>query len=627
MVSSVLSCEQRGPVVSLTTFTIMADSSAPNEKPQDASPTPETAKSVTTQPLAESSSPSAAPTSSAPAPVVKPKAAPKKFVVKTTGVNLWKKMIDKANGPPVPYPKMTIPFSLTIPELLGVICSYADGDDIVRLYLTGNRELQQRLPLALESFNFRRMLPQPTVGNKLIRHWPYQLLPLFNRIRTFSIEYPHFYKHKKHFMIDSYFPVFEVEALPRHLSALTIECDIKADSAPFLQQFELLESLVIGPPAAQSGRPYHFPLEHLPPNLTTLRSNQFTTFGNIPNPEREMPETFREPYRTKFANLRSIFLVGIQYFHVASFFAVLPPTLEILHLNDMTADPNAIALLPRGLQVLGTTLNEKAGIRPHLLALPPKLTTLKIYNPPLTNLESSDLALLPHSLKTLRLATPIQVWQNNFSKETWPLPELTSLKLIGTCFDFPFYILPPSITKLCLPGSLDQTVFDFLPNIVYLDFPVAVVPVSVMWKITCHPKAKNLKTLKLPATNDISSLTLQPLVNLTYLKLGVSWSDPDLRNLPRSLRKLSLRRTTAITDAGTKDLPRSLRQLFLAENSVMTYAAYPNLPRSLECLIFAPMWYDNGGRDGLRTIKQDWMAHQAVIAEKKRQAMEQLDKI
>lgn len=509
----------------------------------------------------------------APAPeAAQPKAAPKKFRVRTNGASLWQKAIENAHAPPFAYVKLAIPFNVTIPEVFERICHFLDGLSLFGLYMTGDSKMRARIVTTVDDLRFTRnhgLYPFTVRTNK----WP-QFASLFPKLRNFEIKYWPIEK----FASSIQKATTNLLSLPLTLNSLYLDCEFPKSQYSHLKRFPNLESLTLARTLNQRDivTTTPIPAEDLPPHLTYLRAEV-----NLKLPEsipRQL-ELASQEQRALVPALQSLQFLHLRYETTLdiSLFALLNPDIRELHLPGHNAfRAEWLIDLPKHLSAL--TLNFSCSppfqYEDFFSALPKDLAELAVLG---EGLRIEGLKLLPKSLTKLRFQARDDS-KLDLLGDKWPLPFLKHLRIDARAGELCLSGLPKDLESLHMAGftgdlqHLPPNLKDLrLPGVNISDGFMAVVP-------------KHLTVLKLESCTSISPWAKFPNT-LTVLTIGSILQNNHVPDLPRALTKLTLTATTALTAYCAKDLPRSLRIISLFRNSPFDFSCVPNLPPQLEVFI------------------------------------------
>lgn len=427
---------------------------------------------------------------------------------------------------------------------LHLITNYLSGEDITRLYLTGNDLLQSKLTTSVKRFtvNIRKYAVFPSIITKFeLEHFE-----VTNEETTDSFH--------KIIYIDSQY----LSLLPTTLKTLILDNNIEVFDEQVLKNltddpfndYMILRQTSL-PPV----------IDKLPSSLTHLDLKcKYLTF-NTPLPS----------YLTHL-DLRNNTTITDDYIHN------LPKHLTHLNLtSNFVLTDSSIVHLPRGLKCLMIAANKKitdVGIR----GLPPTLEVLYLDR---ANISDDGIAYLPKTLKELYIYYNNNI--TNIAIKNLPrglkcfgyngngdvtvdalqnLPNLESLEFdVGGVLDEHLKLLPKGLTTLLLGvrggGNITNDGLIHLP--------------------------RNIKHLTLGCSVHITCVEHLP-PNLTYLSMvdNQALGDGSISQLPRGLTHLDLYNNKNITDNGIQYLPSGLTHLDLGWNTNLTKECRKYLPQTLK---------------------------------------------
>jgi hypothetical protein len=552
-------------------------------------------------------------TSSAPtvtSPSVKPSTAKvpaKKRVVRTNGGDLWRKAIEKSMAPPIPYPKLQIPFNLSTPEILAGICNYITGDDIIRLYETGDQALQHRLFISIEDWSFRRQIPHSCYESRK-SDWS-ALIGQLGKVRHFS--YTHQKSKDLKLSLEKAFPLAKLSSFPTTLRTLKLQCRISNDDICLLKNFINLDVLSLGPPIGIRNSPLFF-FQDLPPNLTWLHTTYALKLSSIINAADSVTDKMRESVPV-FQYLRHLDLPQDQNLG-AQFIRLLHPDVETLHLpRNSELPPEALLELPTGLKTLSLNF-ERLNASEIFSALPSGLETLKFYGIKVVGMNNECFQRLPKSITNLRL--PKSSLDLQLFAGSWPLPNLLHLDIRGPDTGLLFGDLPRNLKSLRLEGNFNEDILTMPPHLTKLVMPNVRATNALIPHLS-----RELHTLKLHEATSLTGSCLWYLPrNLTNLVLAGQYNDGVLCNLPTTLKRLSMPNATLFSNYSFKNFPRSLTRLELTAVIQFTEICVPLLPPHLE--VFA---INGSKRNSLPGLKLSHKIRERSIKEAKLASLDSID--
>lgn len=560
--------------------------------------------------------------SSAPSSGSKPAAAKvpaKKRVVKTNGGDLWRKAIEKAHSPPTPYPKLKIPFNLSTPEILARICDFIDGRDILNLYFTGDRALQHRLAVSIESWSFLCPMPGSYV-HPTGPAWP-PLVHTLGKIRHFDVQYLQaVVKDRHHDPLN--FPIVSLSKFPTTLRTLKMQCRILESDYVHLKALTNLDSLSMGPPVKKpSNRLPSIPFSFLPPNLTFLHSSIPLSLadGDLigSNAGTNDVEIITHEMRERvpcFQFLRRLDLPTTETL-CDSFIRLLHEDTESVRIPLVRSiRPEVMLELPQNLQELWINF-ELHEPNEYLAALPASLSIFKLFGA--RNLNNDAFRTIPKTVTALRV--PRASLQLELFAGQWPLPNLLALDIRGNNSGIILGDLPRGLRSLRLDGSYGQELLALPPKLTHLVLPQVRATDAFLDIIS-----RDLITLKIPSSSDCTSACVWRIPpKLTRLIMGGSISDSHFQHLPRTLTSLSLPDTTSLTPNGIWGLPSQLRSLIMRQAPKPDPSLVTLFPSSLR--VFASNFSTWGPvENALPAMKR---AHNENLAREKARKLNSLDLI
>lgn len=531
----------------------------------------------------------------APAPVAKA-VTKKRRPVKTNGLALWRKCLQDALMPPRPHPSV-LTFAGFPSGLIGNICQFLDAKDVMCLYFSGDRRLQDRILNGVYGLHAGLQIPSTYGSPSPTFKFPSAFAMQLPLLRSITLSFPPHGIGKRAYESIPSLPI--LKDLPRGLHTLKLECSMTQSDLSYLKEFEALEVLHIGPVGVtDSVQDRTILVQDLPPGVTHLRTSFRIFFSISDDREPQDAQDFVKATMPCLEHLRSLKLYGRQHIDHPLFYRSLHADLKCFVVPKMAMEPCHLGLLPRDIERLEVRLNETASVAEFLLKLPPKVKTLKFHGA-IKDFNNERFLQLPKTVTDLRFDR--KGVDFGLLAGAWPHVSLTSLDIRGDASGMRLCDLPQQLASLRLEWNLSEAQVEALPpHLTCLKLPHFYAADNIFPRLS-----SDLVTLKLPNACNVSSYNLTRFHKLEHLTLGVAWRDNDLKHLPRSILHLLLPRTTELTDAGMADLPRGLIRLALYGDTLSVRAAQ-FLPASLQYVSCVP-WHLGGQ---IHTLRTAWKKYQ-----------------